>query len=111
MSRAGMPTGSSAGRSPAGRWSRARYVAVVDAPEEVADGVPGGVVYLAPLPDGPLRVLSGASAVLYRALVDPHDDPAVRVARELGVAAEDVDPDAITDFADELVQEGLLVRG
>jgi hypothetical protein len=83
---------------------------VVDAPEDVADGQRGGVIYLAPLPDGPLRVLSGASAVLYRALVDPHDDPAVRVARELGVAPEDVDPEAIMEFADELVQQGLLVR-
>ena len=109
MSRMGMPGASSAGRSPASRWSRARYVAVVDAPEEVADGLPGGVVYLAPLPDGPLRVLSGASAVLYRALVDPHDDPAVRVARELGVAPEDVDADAVAEFADELVREGLLL--
>jgi len=107
------------------RWSRAVGVAVVDVPdadeqpseaggEHPADGsaVPeaGGVVYLAPLPDGPVAVLSGASAVLYRALVAGDGDPVARVSRDLGVSPEDVDAEAIDDFADELVEAGLIVR-
>ena len=111
MTEGRMPGAQPSGPGPVTRgWARAHGVAVVDAPDEPVEDQPGGVVYLASLPHGPLRVLSGASAVLYRALVDQHEDPAARVAADLGVDPQDIDPEAIVEFADELVQAGLLVR-
>lgn len=91
-------------------WARAHGVAVVDAPDEPVDDQPGGVVYLGPLPHGPVRVLSGASAVLYRALVAHPEDPVAAVAAGLGVEPHEIDPEAIVEFADELVAAELLVR-
>lgn len=103
------------------RWSRAVGVAVVDLPD--GDGRPaggtsspsetpeaGGVVYLAPLPNGPVAVLTGVSAVLYRALVAPDGEPVDHVARALGVPPDEVDPEAVTEFAEELREAGLIVR-
>lgn len=74
-----------------------------------ADGVPGGVVYLAPLPGGPVVVLTGVSAVLYRALTAPDGDVVESVARGLGVSVEDIDPETVAEFAEELRDAGLLV--
>lgn len=94
------------------RWWRAYAVAVVDveaAPEEDEEA-PGGVVYLAPLPDGPVVVLEGVSAVLYRALTAASGDVVEEVARRLGVPPEDIDPETITEFAQELRDAGLVVR-
>ena len=72
------------------RWWRAYAVAVVDvegAPDEDGE-TPGGVVYLAPLPDGPVVVLEGVSAVLYRALTAASGDVVQEVARRVGVPAD-----------------------
>lgn len=96
-------------RMPAG-WARAPGVAVVDAPDEPVEDQPGGVVYLGPLPHGPVRMLSGASAVLYRALTAHPEDPVAAVAAGLGVEPGEIDLEAIVEFADELVAEQLLVR-
>lgn len=107
------------------------WVAVVDVPEPGGDGSGpggdgpadlgdrpadpgadepadvGGTVYLAPLPDGPVTVLTGASAVLYRALLS-EEDPVARVARDLGVPTEEVDPEAVREFAEELREGGFI---
>lgn len=91
-------------------WARAHGVAVVDAPDEPVDDQPGGVIYLGPLPHGPVRVLAGASAVLYRALVAHPEDPVAAVAAGLGVEPHEIDLEAIAEFADELVAAQLLVR-
>ncbi|MCK0112233.1 hypothetical protein MWU75_08800 [Ornithinimicrobium sp. F0845] len=125
-----MTSGSMPGAT-SSRWSRAVGVAVVDVPDvaeqdQPVDGAPapdrdqpvdggatreiGGVVYLAPLPDGPVAVLAGASAVLYRALVATGgEDPVARVARDLGVPVEEVDPEAIQEFAEELREGGFII--
>lgn len=96
------------------RWFRAYAVAVVDVPaeahEQAEDGA-GGVVYLAPLPDGPVVVLTGVSAVLYRALTGGSEDVVEEVARGLGVRPEDIDPETLSEFAEELCEAGLVVRG
>lgn len=110
-------------------WFRAYGVGVVDVPDhspipteasdlrtEPAGSAPegrGGVVYLGQLPDGPITVLTGPSAVLYRALVARVESPRARVARVahgLGVDPQSVDAEAITEFAEELVAAGLLTR-
>lgn len=68
-----------------------------------------GVVYVAPLPDGPITVLDGASALIWRearrgdlALV------AERVARHTDHSADEIrrDVDAVIET---LVERGLLV--
>lgn len=110
-------------------WFRAYGVGVVDVPDdspipaeasdlrtEPAASDPegrGGVVYLGQLPDGPITVLTGPSAVLYRALVETVESPRARVAsvaHGLGVDPQSVDAEAITEFAEELVAAGLLIR-
>lgn len=68
----------------------------------------GATVYLAPLPDGPVTVLTGVAAVTYLALAAGEADPSAEVARELGVAPEDVDMVGVWEFAEELHQAGLL---
>lgn len=111
MTKGRMPGAQPSGPGPVARgWARAHSVAVVDAPDEPVDDQRGGVVYLGPLPRGPVRVLSGASAVLYRALVAHPEDPVAAVAAGLGVELHEIDLEAIVEFADELVQAGLLVR-
>lgn len=68
-----------------------------------------GVVYAAPLPDGPPVVLDGPGAVVWRALVPGGSlaDVVERVAAEVGASAEVVAADVAT-FVDRLV-DGRLV--
>lgn len=68
-----------------------------------------GVVYAAPLPDGPPVVLDGPGAVVWRALVPGGSlgDVVDRVAAEVGASAEVVAADVVT-FVDQLV-DGRLV--
>lgn len=74
--------------------------------EESPEGVP---VYLARLPQGPLVVLEGSAAVIWRAATrEGAPSEVVRtVAEELGTAQEDIRAD-VESFLEELVREGLL---
>lgn len=66
------------------------------------------VVYLAPLPHGPISVLRGTAALIWLATVegDP-DDLAERVAAEAEVPVEDVRGE-VEGFVSQLLARGLL---
>lgn len=68
-----------------------------------------GVVYAAPLPDGPPVVLDGPGAVVWRAVVPGGslDDVVARVAAEVGASADVVATDVVA-FVHQLV-DGRLV--
>lgn len=94
-------------------WRRPSHVAIVDQPAAVTgDGSPGGVVYLGPLPDGPVVVLQGVAAVIYRAAVsDTGTDLVELVAAGLGVEPAEVDGEEVEQFLTELHERGLLEGG
>lgn len=77
----------------------------------VVDG--GDVVYLAPLPDGPISVLDGIGAVLWRLATEGTEeerrDVAAAAARLTGTDAGDI-REEVDAFLAELVTRGLLVR-
>ena len=89
-------------------YARPADVAVV---VEDPDGWNGAVVYLAPLPDGPIRVLNGAGSLIWLEATSTNTpvDVVERVA-----ALVDRPPDTIrTDvdsFLADLVAAGLLER-
>lgn len=70
-------------------------------------GIDDSVVYVASLPDGPIMVLTGAAALTYRVLrarsLHPHEE----LAAALGVEVQDLDQEALQDFAAELAERGL----
>lgn len=69
-----------------------------------------GVVYLAPLPYGPIRVLAGSAAVIWHELLDAAPDTVdERVAATCGVEPSEV-TDGVAGFVAELLSSGLLAR-
>ena len=69
----------------------------------------GGVVYAAPLPDGPIVVLDGGAAAIWVAACDgPRPTIAQRVARATGADLAEVGPH-VDVFVDELLRRGLLI--
>jgi hypothetical protein len=87
--------------------ARYRRPATVAAMETTGmDGSP--VVFVAPLPNGPVAELERSAALIWLEAVSPSDeDIASRVARRSGVPADAI-ADDVTAFVDELVQRGLL---
>lgn len=67
------------------------------------------LVYVAPLPSGPVSVLPDQSAVIWLAAVEGGGDVVDVVAEALGHDADDVRDD-IEAFVAELVERGLLRR-
>lgn len=94
-------------------WRRPSSVAIVDQPDAVTGGgAPGGVVYLGPMPDGPVVVLQGVAAVIYRAAVsDTGTDLVELVAAGLGVGPTEVDGEEVEQFLSDLHERGLLEGG
>ncbi len=77
-------------------------------PRGVAAVVEEDVVYLATLPAGPIRVLTGSAAVIWQAALGQDLEGSVRrVAEVAGVASAAVRPD-VEGFLAELVALGLL---
>ena len=70
-----------------------------------------GVVYAAPLPDGPPVVLDGPGAVVWRAVVPGGslEEVVARVSAEVGASPEVVAADVGT-FVDRLVASGLVTH-
>lgn len=68
------------------------------------------LAYAAPLPDGPITVLRGVTAVVYRVLLGGPADPRAAVANALGVDSAEIDETALADLIDDLVGRRLLVR-
>ena len=69
----------------------------------------GGMVYAAPLPDGPIVVLDGGAAAIWVAACDgPRRTIAERVAAATGAELAEVRPH-VDAFLDELLERGLLV--
>jgi hypothetical protein len=92
------------------RWKVAPGVGVVKGESGQASGH-GGTVYAAHLPEGPIQVLTGVSAVVFTACTEAGDEPLLpRVSAALGVDETDVDSQALEEFLDELAAGGLLTR-
>lgn len=69
------------------------------------------VVYVATLPQGPIRVLGGSAAAMWHELLAGDPDSFVdRVAEDCGADPEDVAA-AVPDFVAELLRSGLIIRG
>lgn len=70
----------------------------------------GDAVYVAPLPRGPIVVLDGTAALVWRAACDgPADTIAARVADRVDEAAEGIEG-AVDAFVADLLDRGLLAR-
>ncbi|WP_206822927.1 PqqD family peptide modification chaperone [Microbacterium esteraromaticum] len=68
-----------------------------------------GVVYVAPLPDGPILVLDGVSALIWQTVCDSQIDDAVAyVADATGQRPEDI-AGHVDAFVTDLVRRGALV--
>lgn len=92
------------------RWQVAPGVGVVR-DESVQASAQESTVYAAHLPEGPIQVLTGVSAVVFSACAEPGDQALLpRVAAALGVDEAEVDTEALEEFLDELAATGLLVR-
>lgn len=77
-------------------------------PRGVAAVVEADTVYLATLPSGPIRVLTGSAALIWEAALGNDRASTVRRAAEAaGVAPAAVGPDVET-FLGELLELGLL---
>lgn len=76
---------------------------------EAADDQGRSIIYVAPLPDGPVSVLPDQSAVIWLAAVEGGGDVVDMVADVLGHHTDDVRAD-VEAFVAELVQRGLLRR-
>jgi hypothetical protein len=69
----------------------------------------GDIVYAAPLPDGPIMVLEGVAALIWReATAEPRGTVADVVAAATGQDAASIRP-YVDGFIDEMVSRGLLV--
>lgn len=90
-------------------YRRPRDVGVVDG-DSVAGGAPG-TVYLAHLPNGPLIVLEGSAALIWRTSLATANHSgrsvAVRVAEAMGSDPAAIQAD-VEAFLRELVTKGLL---
>lgn len=89
-------------------YVRPRNVAVVSAAADT-----GPVVYAAPLPQGPVTVLQGVTAVVFEATAGREAEPdelAPVVAKELGVSEQDIDTEVLAELLEELAGFGLLRR-
>lgn len=68
----------------------------------------GEVVYVAPLPDGPILALDGTAGVIWRvALKHPRTSIARFVARRVGVRPDDIAAE-VDRFVEDLIARGLL---
>lgn len=72
--------------------------------EHTADGP---VVYLCPLPSGPVTALTGSGAVIWTFAVEESDDVVELVAADFGVTPESIQED-VDDFLQGLLDVGLL---
>jgi len=90
-------------------YRRPGDVAVVDG-EPAGDGGPA-TLYLAHLPNGPLLILEGPAALIWRAAVSSAGDSDLveRVADQTGADSEAIRSDVAAFIAD-LVAQGLLER-
>lgn len=81
---------------------------------ETGDDGHASPVYLARLPNGPLMVLKGSAAVIWRVAVGDSDSPGEEVvegvASATGVGAGEI-REEVTAFLAELVAQGLLEPG
>ncbi|MBN7793406.1 PqqD family peptide modification chaperone [Microbacterium sp. 2216-1] len=67
------------------------------------------IVYVAPLPDGPVLVLDGVSALIWQTALDPQiDDTVAYVADATGQRPEDI-AGHVEAFVTDLVRRGALV--
>jgi hypothetical protein len=70
----------------------------------------GEVIYLAALPKGPITVLEGTAAVIWReAMAGPLEAAADRVASATGLESEQI-RGSVDEFVGLLVAQGLLTR-
>ena len=68
-----------------------------------------GVVYIAPLPDGPIRVLDDVAGAIWRTACTPGSEPvAERVARIVNQPASAIAAH-VDDFLTELTGRGYLI--
>lgn len=79
-------------------------------PSHVGVEVHAETVYVAPLPDGPILVLEGVAALIWRAAVsmdreDAIAEVAARTDSEVALIRHDVDA-----FLDDMVARGLVVE-
>ena len=90
-------------------YRRPPDVAVVDGEPAVDGGE--ATLYLAHLPSGPLLILEGSAALIWRAAVSPdwESDLVERVADQTGVDPDEIREDVET-FVVDLVAQGLLER-
>ncbi|QGF23879.1 PqqD family protein [Raineyella fluvialis] len=81
----------------------------------LADGVGAvevdGIFYVAPVPQGPIRILAGSAAVIWRELITDGSAGTLadRVAGSVGVDVAEVRA-SVRMFIDELLRDGLLTR-
>jgi len=69
------------------------------------------IVYIAPLPDGPIRVLEGIAALIWReACAGPAETIAERVLAQVEGAPGDA-PSVIESLVADLRQSGMLMPG
>ncbi|WDH79482.1 PqqD family protein [Microbacterium esteraromaticum] len=70
------------------------------------------VVYIAPLPDGPIMVLDGVSALIWQTITDPvgatDTEVAAHVAAATGQRPDDI-AGHVTSFLDDLVRRGVII--
>lgn len=83
-------------------YARPVTVACVDGGEG-----PTADLYLAALPGGPIIVLSGAAAALYRAVVDGAD-PVSALASALAVEEAEIDEEGVRELLTEWIEQDLL---
>lgn len=90
-------------------YRRPADVAFVDG-EPVGDGDPA-TLYLAHLPNGPLLILEGSAAAIWRAAVSSANDSDLveRVADQTGANPQEIQP-VVETFVADLVAQDLLER-
>lgn len=77
-------------------------------PENVGVYVADGIVYVAPLPDGPIAVLGGIAAFIWtEALEVSREQVAATIAAVTSERVEDLEPE-VAKFIDDLLARGLL---
>ncbi|WP_134772035.1 hypothetical protein [Ornithinimicrobium flavum] len=86
-------------------YARPATVARVDGGQ-----APTSDLYLARLPEGPIVVLGGPAAALYRA-AETGEDPVPALAVALEVEDEEIDREGVEDLLAEWVGQGLLSGG
>lgn len=74
-----------------------------------ADAEPQSDLYLAHLPDGPIMVLRGPSAALYRAVV-ASAEPVAALADALEVDPQEIDGEGVAELLTEWVDQGYLIQ-